>query len=143
MILTITGHQSQRLKGQEKKIKEWAKRQLKKRQPSVVYCGMAQGVDQIIGAAAQEMGIPLICCYAYPKNKFHPMEEKIMDGNKVIFVSPQYSKKCEQIRDRYMVDHADAVLCVWDGVCRGGTYDTWKYAMQQGKKIIEYEGLKV
>lgn len=68
MILAITGHRPQRLKGQEKLIKEWAAEQLIRLQPSAIYDGMAQGADQIIATAAKELGIPVICCYPFPKN---------------------------------------------------------------------------
>ena len=53
MILAITGHRPQRLKGQEKLIKEWAAEQLIRLQPSAIYDGMAQGADQLIATAAK------------------------------------------------------------------------------------------
>lgn len=142
MKLAITGHRPQRLKGQEKRIKEWAKKQLKTLQPECIYCGMAQGVDQIIGNVAKNLNIPIICCYAFPKDNFHPMEEYLMENNETIFVSPTYSKKSYYIRDCFMVDHADAILCVWDGIGWGGTYLTREYAAKQGKQIIDYKGLQ-
>ena len=37
-----------------------------------------------------------------------------------------------------MVDHADKLLCVWDGIGGGGTFLTRNYALQQGKEIIDY-----
>ena len=43
MKLAVTGHRPERLKGQEKMIKEWAVEQLIRLQPSVIYDGMAQG----------------------------------------------------------------------------------------------------
>jgi hypothetical protein len=140
--IAITGHRPQRLKGQERNIKEWAKRQLKKIKPDVVYCGMAQGVDQIIGHAAKDLNIPIICCYAYPKKYFHPLEEYIMNNNETIFVSPEYTRKAYNIRDKFMVDHADILLCVWDGKPYGSTYETREYAQKLNKTIIDYEGLK-
>lgn len=41
-----------------------------------------------------------------------------------------------------MVDHADKILCVWDGIAVGGTFITRQYALKQGKEIIDYGGLK-
>lgn len=141
MILAITGHRPQRLKGQEKLIKEWAVEQLTRLQPSVIYDGMAQGADQIIATAAKELGIPIGCCYPFPKKYYHPVEQWIAENNQVIFVSPQYSKDAYNIRDKFMVDHADKLLCVWDGIGWGGTFLTRNYALQQGKEIIDYGGL--
>ena len=115
--------------------------QLIRLQPSVVYDGMAPGVDQIVATAAKELEIPIICCYPFPKKYYHPIEQWIAENNEVIFVSLQYSKNAYYIRDKFMVDHADKLLCVWDGIGSGGTFLTRKYAFQQGKEIIDYGGL--
>lgn len=143
MIVAVTGHRPQRLKGQEKLIKEWAVEQLIHLQPSAIYNGMAQGADQIIAIAAKELNIPIICCYPFPKKGYYPVEEWIMENNQVIYVSPAYSKESYNIRDRFMVDHADVLLSIWDGIPYGGTYLTRDYANTKGKTIIDYEGLKL
>ncbi len=142
MILAVTGHRPQRLKGQEKLIKEWAVEQLTRLQPSLVLDGMAQGTDQIIATAAKELGIPILCCYPFPKKSYHPVEQWIMEGNHIAFISKEYSKKAYYIRDYYMVDNADALLCVWDGIGSGGTFLTRNYALKKNKQIIDYKGLR-
>lgn len=142
MILTITGHRPERLKGQETLIKKWAKQQLIKLQPTMLYNGMAQGADQIVAIAAKEIGIPIVCCYPFPRKKYHPTEKWIMENNQIIFVSPQYSKQAYWLRDKFMVDHADKILCIWDGIAAGGTFITRQYALKQGKEIIDYGGLR-
>ena len=40
-------------------------------------------------------------------------------------------------RNRYMVDKADLVLAVWNGICSGGTWYTIQYARSL-KKPIRY-----
>lgn len=142
MKLAVTGHRPERLKGQEKMIKEWAVEQLTRLQPSVIYDGMAQGTDQIVATAAKELGIPIICCYAFPKKFYPPIEEWIMENNLTFFTRLTYSKDAYLIRDKYMVDCADALLCVWDGVGSGGTFFTRNYALQKNKMIIDYGGLR-
>ena len=142
MILAVTGHRPERLRGQEQLIKKWAVEQLTRLQPSLVIDGMAQGTDQIIAAAAKELGIPILCCYPFPKKYYHPVEQQIMEGNHIAFTSQEYSKKAYYIRDCYMVDNADALLCVWDGISSGGTFITRNYAIKKNKKIIDYEGLR-
>ena len=97
--------------------------QLTRLQPSAIYDGMAQGADQIIATAAKELGIPIICCYPFPKKYYHPVEQWIAENNQVIFVSQQYSKDAYNIRDRFMVDHADKLLCVWDGIGWGNFFN--------------------
>ena len=142
MILAVTGHRPERLRGQEKMIKEWAVEQLTRLQPSVIYDGMAQGTDQIVATAAKELGIPIICCYAFPRKSYHPTEEWIMENNLTFFTRLTYSKDAYLIRDKYMVDCADALLCVWDGIGSGGTFFTRNYALQKNKMIIDYGGLR-
>ena len=141
MKLVVTGHRPERLKGQEKMIAEWAEAELIRLQPSVIYDGMARGADQIIATVAKRMDIPIICCYAFPRISYHPTEQWIMENNQTIYVSPHYSKKSYWLRDKYMVDNADKLLCVWDGVGSGGTFITRNYAIKQGKEIIDYKGL--
>ena len=142
MILAVTGHRPERLKGQEQLIKKWAVEQLTRLQPSLVIDGMAQGTDQIIATAAKELGIPILCCYPFPKKYYHPVEQWIMEDNHIAFISKEYSKKAYYIRDCYMVDNADALLCVWDGIGSGGTFLTRNYALKKNKQIIDYKGLR-
>jgi hypothetical protein len=143
MNITVTGHRPQRLKGQEKLIKQWAIEQLNKIHPSCLYNGMAQGVDQIVALAAKELNIPIICCYPFPKKEYHPIELYIIENNEIRFISKKYSKESYIIRDKYMVDNSDILLCVWDGIGGGGTFLTRNYAIQQNKKIIDYGGLRI
>ena len=46
-----------------------------------------------------------------------------------------YSPDCMDKRNRYMVDHADYILAVWNG-CPSGTGNTVRYAHKKGKSII-------
>ena len=87
MIVAVTGHRPQRLKGQEKEIKEWAAAQLRELQPESMYNGMAQGADQITALAAKEVGVPIVCCYPYQKSYSTPTEDYIKEGNEVIYIS--------------------------------------------------------
>lgn len=143
MNVTVTGHRPRRLKGQEKMVKKWAVEQLTRLQPSVLYNGMAQGADQIVAIAAKELGIPIVCCYPFPRKDYHPIEKWIMENNQVIFTSPAFSKESYYIRDKFMVDNSDVVLCIWDGGGGGGTFLTRNYALQQKKEIIDYGGLMI
>ena len=141
MILIVTGHRPERLKGQEQLIRKWAEEQLMQLQPSVLYNGMAQGVDQIVAIAAKNLNIPIICCYPFPRKSYHPIEKWIMKNNQVIYLAPAYSKQSYWIRDKYMVNHADVILAVWDGKAGGGTFITRNYALKQNKEVIDYTGL--
>lgn len=47
----------------------------------------------------------------------------------------RYTKDCMQKRNRYMVDHSNHVLAVWDGSFRSGSGQTVRYAQKMGKII--------
>ena len=50
-------------------------------------------------------------------------------------VQQQYSPGCMQRRNRYMVDHAQRLIAVFDGQ-EGGTRRTVEYAMRRGLEIV-------
>ena len=47
----------------------------------------------------------------------------------------QDTSDCMDKRNRYMVDHADYILAVWNG-CPSGTGNTVRYAHKKGKTVI-------
>lgn len=55
--------------------------------------------------------------------------------NKETMLQCHYSPDCMDKRNRYMVDHADYILAVWNG-CPSGTGNTVRYAHKKGKSII-------
>ena len=140
MKVAITGHRPGRIAGQEQNIKEWIKNYLTGVDCTEAYSGMAMGTDQIFAKVVEDMNIPLICCYPYKRNSFHPVEQDINAKAKdVRFISEQYSKKAYWIRDKYMVDNCDVLLAVFDGKKEGGTWITVDYAQRIGKPIVFYE----
>lgn len=144
MKIALTGHRPQRLPNRVS-VSVWIAEQLLKYKDEIeeVYCGMAQGADQIFAGIAQMLDIPVICCYPYKRNKFHYKEKEIMDKAKdVRFISEKYtSNKVYWLRDKYMVDNCDLLLAVFDGVEKGGTWLTIEYANKIGKPI-EYFNIK-
>lgn len=55
--------------------------------------------------------------------------------DKETLIQAHYSPDCMDKRNRYMVDHADVLIAVWDG-SPSGTGKTVRYAHQQGKSVI-------
>ena len=55
--------------------------------------------------------------------------------DKETMLQSRYSPDCMDKRNRYMVDHADYILAVWNG-CPSGTGNTVRYAHKKGKPII-------
>lgn len=134
MKIMITGHRPERLKGRENEVKIWITQQLEELHPSLAINGMAQGTDQIFAKIAKDKKIPLWNVYPY-KRKMHPYEEMLNENETVIYFKDSYSKDSYILRDRYMVDNADIVLAVFDGIPAGGTWQTIEYAKKQNKEI--------
>ena len=55
--------------------------------------------------------------------------------DKETMLQREYTSDCMDKRNRYMVDHADYILAVWNG-CPSGTGNTVRYAHRKGKSII-------
>ena len=51
-------------------------------------------------------------------------------------ICEHYSSDCFHIRNRYMVDKSDVVVCCFDGQ-KGGTAYTVDYALKHGKIVIQ------
>ena len=57
-------------------------------------------------------------------------------ADSVVYVSRDYHKNCMLDRNRFMVEHASALLAVYNGVRRSGTGATVNYARKMGREII-------
>ena len=53
-----------------------------------------------------------------------------------MLISRRYTQGCYHQRNRYLVDHADALLAVYNGLPEGGTAYTVKYAHSRAKEIV-------
>lgn len=57
-------------------------------------------------------------------------------SSEVITLSLRYTRDCYLARNRYMVDHADALLALYNGISTGGTAYTVRYARQNNKEAV-------
>jgi len=57
-------------------------------------------------------------------------------ADEIVYVRREYSKGCMLERNRYLVDHADCLLAIYNGEWRGGTAMTVRYARKFGREII-------
>lgn len=134
MKIAVTGHRPERIRGHEKEIYEWFKEKFAELRPSEVITGMAQGVDQIAASAARNMGLNYLCVYPYKRTILNPVEQELVESSSgVIYLSDKYFKGCFVARDKFMVNRANGVLAVWDGIPGGGTYYTMNYASDHNK----------
>ena len=113
----------------------------------IFYSGMAMGFDIVCAEIVLELkktytDIKLICAipfkdqgdsfsYNWRKRYF----EILNNCDEFRYISNEYSKTCYQIRNKFMVDNSDFVVCWYDGKT-GGTHNTLKYAFKKGRTII-------
>lgn len=83
----------------------------------LIITGGTRGIDTLAEAYAKERGIPTVTV--------KPCYEK-------------YGRAAPILRDEEMVDMADAVLVIWDGVSRGSKH-TADYARKKGKPLTVAE----
>lgn len=137
--ITITGHRPQRIRGQEKEIRNWIREQLQADEYDIAYSGMASGTDQIFAEVTLECGVPLVCWYPFPLKEYHPNQERInMQAVEVKFTASERSEGVYTKRDREMIDASDVVLAVFDGIKEGGTWRAIEYAENIGKQVVYY-----
>lgn len=112
-------------------------------------CGMAQGADLMFAEAV------LACRMVHPDivlTAAIPCEDQTKDWKahdirryqdilqaigpeNCILVQQKRTKECMLRRDRYMVNHAQGIIALYDGRSRGGTQYTLAYALE---KKLEY-----
>ena len=105
-----------------------------------VITGMALGWDTIVARVCNGLGVPYTAAIPFvgqEKRWPQAVQEKyhhLLDGaHKVVVVSEGgYSAQKMQVRNEWMVDHADVVAAYWDG-SKGGTRNCIRYA--KSKKV--------
>lgn len=97
--------------------------------------GMALGVDQDLAQVSIDLAIPFIAALPFvgqesrwPKSSQDYYEWLLERADEVVVVSPGgYAAYKMQVRNKWMVDHANALVSVWDG-SPGGTGNCMTYA---------------
>jgi uncharacterized phage-like protein YoqJ len=152
MDLAITGHRPPKLGGyRPNNIHAYVRQKIDehymKLQPSRVICGMAQGVDFIAAELCVQNDIPFIA--AIPTRGFEsrwppPTQEQfrylVSKAESTEYIAQEYTREVTRQRNRWRLEHCDALLAVWDGQQEGGTWMTINMARHAGKAIY-YEVL--
>ena len=109
--------------------------------------GMADGADidfaeKVIRYREIFDDIMLVAAMPYPSQPVKHMTQDHMKRLAILescdikhVISDHYFRGCMDKRNRFMVDRADLVLAIWNGVESGGTWNTIKYARSKGKPI--------
>lgn len=143
----ITGHRE--LKGDisEKTVFVALENLIKERGINEFYCGMALGFDLLAARCIVKLKnkypVRLIACIPCPEqDKYFSFFEKaeykklLQKADETVLISETYTRYCMHQRNRYMVDHAQYLLCYLREES-GGTYYTYKYAKDKNLNIVE------
>ncbi len=111
-------------------------------------CGMAEGCDLYFGEAVVALREEHSEIFLEGAIPFEGQSEKWSESSrrryfrlaeecdKLTVLHSSYSPDCMMDRNRYMVDHADLLLAVYNG-SSGGTQATMLYALRKGLEIVE------
>lgn len=116
-------------------------------------CGMAQGSDLYFAEAVLKLRqrYPDVTLEAarpcetqarsWPEREQKRYQSILDQCNYETLVQHTYSPGCMQRRNRYMVDHAQLVIAVYNGEPKGGTAQTLAYALRNRRDtcILEPE----
>jgi uncharacterized phage-like protein YoqJ len=146
-VYAATGHRPDKLGGfgahYHNRLVRVAAEFLAVHRPSKCISGMALGWDMAYAEAALSLGIPLLAAVPFAgQQSMWPLAcqqqyQDIIDrAADVIIVSQNgFSARAMQVRNEWMVDHADVIAAMFDG-SRGGTYNCLWYAHTNNKPII-------
>ena len=118
-------------------------RTLRELKPDKIISGMSLGVDQWAAFVAIKLGIPFVAAIPFEgqellwnkesQKTYHSLLKK---ANEVVIVSPgKFDNEKFQIRNQWMIDRCDKLICIWDGQSKG-TKNCFEYAKYVGKEII-------
>jgi uncharacterized phage-like protein YoqJ len=160
VIIAVTGHRPHKL-GEEWDMKgpvsgavrAELRRLLERRRPERAISGMALGVDMIFAQEVLALGIPLTAAIpfegqearwspgqqiVYRKLLEHPLVEQVVCAAG----GPEHANHKYHNRNRWLVDHSDVLVAVWDGSA-GGTRHCYLYAREIGRPIVRVRPLDV
>jgi predicted Rossmann-fold nucleotide-binding protein len=107
--------------------------------------GGCVGADMWVAQACVEQNIPFNLMLPFPadiQGKYWSKEEMdflsahILRAKTTSVVGRTYNVKNYHIRDRQIVDKSHLIICFWEGRRSGGTYNTIRYALGAGTKVL-------
>jgi uncharacterized phage-like protein YoqJ len=147
MILCGTGHRPNKLGGYGSDVVDrlliLIEESLNRIKPDIVISGMAIGFDIALAQSSINLGISLVAAIPFVgQEKIWPVESQLLyqylisQAHKVhVVCSGDYDPSKMKIRNKWMVDHSDEVLALYDGQSFGGTKHCLDYAIKKNKKI--------
>jgi uncharacterized phage-like protein YoqJ len=114
----------------------------------VAISGMALGVDLIFVEEAIRLGIPFVAAVPFegqdsrwPSPSQRRYRELLAQASQVIRVDEEEGYRADTLkgqfllRNKWMIDHSDSTVAVWDG-SRGGTGHAVKASWDQGRSVL-------
>lgn len=109
----------------------------------VFISGFAEGADLLFAEIVTQYKTEhpqlfLEAAIPYPnriKNGSQYFRNLLQQCNGIKTVSDSYHPQCFEQRNRYMVQHSDRIISVYDGREKGGTLFTMRYAHHMGKEV--------
>ena len=110
-------------------------------------CGMARGCDlyfaeTVLALREQERDILLGCARpcetqadSWPEREQARYRSILDRCDLETLVQHRYDRFCMMRRNRYMADRSGRIVAVYNGVPKGGTYQTLAYAMKKGLDV--------
>lgn len=110
-------------------------------------CGMARGCDLYFAEAVLELreacgDLNLECARpcetqadSWPEAEQARYRSILERCNYETLVQHSYDRFCMMRRNRYMVDRSGRLIAVYNGVPKGGTFQTLAYAMKKGLPV--------
>lgn len=148
MIICGTGHRPNKLGGYAAKVHDMQCQILhdyfdSAPLPDKIISGMALGWDTSLATVALMKGVPLVAAVpfygqegAWPDASRRTFHHLLEQAAKVVYISEGgYAPWKMQVRNKWMVDHCDSVLALWDGT-DGGTANCVRYAQSVDKPIV-------
>ena len=148
MRIAITGHRPNKLSRTQNDYLDALKDAYGQIGATYVYEGQAAGIDLYAAYAAHVAGIPYEAVLPYKGHRefnkswynWYDGAIKYADRVEILSDSVDYPGPWAfHNRNHYMVDHADAVLAVWDGQRGGGTAACVDYAWKREKTIYRID----
>ena len=113
-------------------------------------CGMANGCDLYCAEAVlklkkehPELTLEAAVPHPHQASQYPPAQKQqykrvLSLCDRITMIHKIYSRTCMMDRNRYMVDHSDIVLAIYNG-SPGGTRNTILYALRSKKELIQID----
>lgn len=108
------------------------------------FVGMALGSDQLAAKVLMSRNLPwtaVIPC-ANQSELWSLQHRKESDrllryAENQVIIKPNYTADCMHIRNKYMIDHSDVCIAIYDGRFTGGAFKTYCMAVKKFMPVIK------